>query len=142
VVYVGKLKAAAVAGGEVTYNKVAPIKTAVAKLDSEVGDAEKAAYHLVLVGGPCVNSLVADLKKAGKFEYGCADWPGENFALFEVIDDAFATGKVAVVIAGTRAEDTRLACSVAQNYDAYKDKLVGTKVKITGELKAPSIVPA
>jgi hypothetical protein len=141
-VYFGKMGAAAAAPGEVTYNKVAPIKTAVAKLDSEIGDAEKATYHLVLVGGPCVNSLVADLKKAGYFEYGCADWPAENFALVKVIDNAFNTGKVAVVIAGTRAEDTRLACSVMQNYDAYKDKLVGTKVKITGTITAPSIVPA
>jgi hypothetical protein len=140
-VYFGKL--GAVAPGEVTYNKVSPIKTAVAKLDSEVTAADKAAYHLVLVGGPCVNSLVADLKAAGKFDYGCADWPGENFAYFQVIDDAFTSGKVAVVLAGTRAEDTRLACSVAQNYDAYKTQFGNaTKVKITGTIAAPSITPA
>lgn len=123
--------------GAVTYNKIVPIRTTIAKLDSEVTDADKSNYNLVLVGGPCVNTLVADLAAAGTFDYTCDTWPGRDFALVKAIDDAYAPGKVVLVVAGTRAEDTRLATSAL-----VMDKLAGqtvSAVEITGTIAAPVI---
>ncbi|MBI4895460.1 MAG: S-layer protein [Candidatus Aenigmarchaeota archaeon] len=108
---------------------VNPIKTALAKLDSEVTSADKATKHLILVGGPCVNTLVADLNTAGKFPYSCKSWPARNFGLLQVVDDAFASGKVALVVAGTRAEDTRWVTSKLQMYDTAG--LSGTSKEFT-----------
>ncbi|MFH0837008.1 MAG: S-layer protein, partial [Candidatus Aenigmatarchaeota archaeon] len=96
---------------------VFPIKTALAKLDSEVTSADKATKNLILVGGPCVNTLVKDLSTAGKFSYSCDAWPARNFGVLQVVDDAFASGKSALVVAGTRAEDTRLVTGKLLAYD-------------------------
>lgn len=123
-----------------TVKEVVPVTTAVAKLDSEVTSSDKTGKHLVLVGGPCVNSLVADLNTAGKFAYGCADWPGRNFALVQVVDDAFATGKQVVVVAGTRAEDTRLASSVLQNYATKLSDVTASSVEVTGTALATATI--
>lgn len=100
-----------------TINQVVPITAPVAKLDTEVPatSADRTGKNLVLVGGPCANSLVADLATAGKFPYTCASWPGRNFGLLQVIDDAFASGKVALVVAGTTAVDTRNAAQKLQS---------------------------
>jgi len=142
IVYVGKL-GAAVAPGEVTYNKVAPIKTAVAKLDTEVTDAMKAAYHIVTVGGPCINKITAAAMNLTYPACGAASTIPENAAIIEVKDDVFTSGKVVVIVAGWEADNTRLACSVLQNYDAYKSQFgTAKKVKITGTIAAPSITPA
>jgi len=108
---------------------VYPIKTALAKLDSEVTSADKATKHLILVGGPCVNTLVSDLTTAGKFSYSCTSWPGRNFGLLQVVDDAFASGKTALVVAGTRAGDTRLVSGKLQAYDTAG--LTGTSQEFT-----------
>ena len=117
-----------------TYQVASPIKTSIAKLDSEVSDADKQTKNIILVGGPCVNTLVATLATAGKFDYSCANWPGENFALIKLVDDAFITGKTALVIAGTRAADSRDATTALQQFDVapYAGKLTGTKVKVVG----------
>ncbi|MBI5332617.1 MAG: S-layer protein [Candidatus Aenigmarchaeota archaeon] len=108
---------------------VFPIKTALAKLDSEITSADKATKNLILVGGPCVNTLVKDLNTAGKFPYSCEAWPGRNFGLLQVVDDAFASGKTALVVAGTRAEDTRLVTGKLQAYDTAA--LSGTSQEFT-----------
>ncbi len=107
---------------------VNPIKTSLAKLDSEVTSADKATKNLILVGGPCVNTLVADLNTAGKFPYSCKSWPARNFGLLQVVDDAFASGKVALVVGGTRAADTRMATSKLQMYDTAS--LSGTSKEV------------
>jgi protoporphyrinogen oxidase len=140
-VYVGKLGAAAPTGA--TYNKVSPIKTAVAKLDTEVTDAMKAAYHIVTVGGPCINKITAAAMGLTYPACGADSTIPENAAIIEVKDDVFTSGKVVVIVAGWEADNTRLACSVLQNYDAYKSQFgTAKKVKITGTIAAPSIVPA
>lgn len=136
-VYFGKKGAAATTGTTTTSDKVVTVTTDVVKLDTEVSDADKTNNNLVLVGGPCVNTLVASLAKDGKFDYKCEGgagtqpiWPGENFALVKVVQDAFKVGKVAVVVAGTRAQDTDLAALAIQS-----GKLAGnnaTSVKLTG----------
>jgi hypothetical protein len=142
VVGVGKAPASSggAVGGSVTTDKVLPITADVVKLDSEVVASDKTGKDLVLMGGSCINSLVADLASAGKFPYGCADWPGRDFGRAQVIEDAFASGKMALVIAGTRAADTDLAARVVQlgfpgATDAQK---AGTSVEITGSVSSPA----
>lgn len=134
--YFGTLGAAATAGS--TVHEVVPVTSAVALLDSEVTSTYKAA-NLILVGGPCVNTLVADLATAGKFGYTCTGWPGRNFGLVEVVDDAFTTGKFVLVLAGTRAEDTRMACHAVQQYDTLLKGKTATAVEVTS-LSATGIV--
>ncbi len=128
--YFGLTGAAATAAGTTTTSTVIPIRTDVVKLDTEVADPTAMNNNVVLVGGPCVNTLVANLATSGKFPYTCDSWPAENAAWVSVIQDAFQTGKVAVVVAGTRAQDTDLAALAIQS-----DKLLGknaTSVKLTG----------
>ncbi len=128
------------AGEGQTYKEFVPITGAVAKLDSELTTAAaRGAKHLILVGGPCVNQLVADLASAGKFPYSCDAWPGRDFGMIKVIDDAFATGKIAVVVAGTRAQDTRLASSVLQQYSTRLSGVTASTVEVTGTTEAPVI---
>jgi len=95
-----------------------PVTTALGKLDTEVTTSDKQTKNLILVGGPAVNSLVAELGNAGKHmtleEYRAE---GEGFAIIDYIEDAFATGKAALVVAGHSAEDTRTAANILQNYD-------------------------
>ncbi|NOZ81687.1 MAG: S-layer protein [Candidatus Micrarchaeota archaeon] len=127
------------AGGEVTTTggtteKVVPITTDVVKLDTEVREADKKNNDLILVGGPCVNALVAELASAGKFPYTCESWPAEDFGMVKVIEDAFTEGKVAVVVAGTRAPQTDLAARALQAGELEKEGVRDkTEVRIRGE---------
>lgn len=82
----------------------------IAKLDSAVSAADKEAKNLVLVGGPAANNLVKDLAAEGSTP-DLAYWT-ENLKgkfILQAIDDAFATGKTAIVVAGWAAEDTQAA---------------------------------
>lgn len=137
--YFGKL--AAVTAAEQTYNKIAAITSAVAKLDTEVGTAEK-AKNLVLIGGPAVNRLTAEAMGKNYPAYGAASGIPENAALIQVFDGAFTTGKVALVVAGWEADNTRLATSVLQNYDKYLKGVTASKVTVTGTTAAPVVTAA
>ncbi|MGC8812447.1 MAG: S-layer protein [Candidatus Aenigmatarchaeota archaeon] len=144
-VYMGKIGEITTAGG--TYNKVVSVLTPIAKTATEAGTEKTTTKAFVLVGGPCANPLVAELANAGllKDKNGvnltCDGWigTGRNFGLISVIDDAFGvTGKVALVVAGTRAEDTRLAAQYLQ-----ADKLKGSTAKaveVTGTSVATATV--
>ncbi|MBI4010157.1 MAG: S-layer protein [Candidatus Aenigmarchaeota archaeon] len=129
-------------GGEAptvgTTNKIAPITSAVAKLDTEVGSAEK-AKNLVLVGGPCVNKLTAEA--LGKTYPACGASSGitQDTALIQAVDGAFATGKVALVVAGWESDNTRLATSVLQNYGAHLKAVTASKVTVTGTVSVPVV---
>lgn len=108
--------------GTATSDKIVAVTADIVRLDTEVADSDKTGYDMVLVGGPCVNTLVADLAKATdanstvtKFPYTCESWPAKNVGLITLVKDAFATGKTALVIAGTRAADTDLASRVVQD---------------------------
>lgn len=102
--------------GTVTTDKMVKVTADIAKLDTEITDADKTEHDVILLGGSCVNKLVDELNKNGKFEYSCSDWPGKNIAIAQVINDAFSEGRVAIVIAGTTAEGTDLmARKVQQN---------------------------
>jgi hypothetical protein len=111
-VYFGKLGAAA--AGQ-TYEKYVPVTVPVAKLDTELTDADK-AKNLVVVGGPCVNKEAANALGLTYPACGAASTIPENAALIKVVKDYPATGKYTVVVAGWEAANTRTACSVIQQY--------------------------
>ncbi|MBI2582489.1 hypothetical protein HYV87_05175, partial [Candidatus Woesearchaeota archaeon] len=78
------------------------------KLDSEVADAK--AQNLVVVGGPCVNTVAAELLGSPA---DCTEGftPGKaRVKLFE-----HANGNVAMLVAGYSGADTRLAGKVVAN---------------------------
>ncbi len=108
------------AAGGTTVKEATPIKTAVAKLDSEVGTTEKSTKSLILVGGPAVNTLVTELAAANKTKD--VQWyrdNGKGTALVDLVSDAFATGKAALVVAGHSADDTRTVTSIMQDFGAH-----------------------
>ncbi len=116
-----------------TVKEAVPIKTAVAKLDTEVTNADKTGKGLILVGGPAVNTLVADLASQGKTKN--TQWyrdKGAGTAIIELVDNAFTSGKSALVVAGHSAADTRAAAAVVQNFDGNKDKLQGVRAVWSG----------
>jgi len=132
--YFGKKGAAAVTEGE-TIDKIVAITTPIAVLDSEVTSTHK-AKNLILVGGPCVNSVLAELATALTYDYTCDTWPARNFGFIKAVDDAFTTGKVAVTVAGTRATDTRTATEVLMKYDTLLTGETGSAVEVTAATSA------
>ncbi|MGC8993707.1 MAG: hypothetical protein ACP5JK_03010, partial [Candidatus Aenigmatarchaeota archaeon] len=68
---------------------------------------------------------------------GAAWTPGAAYV--KVIEDAFATGKVALVVAGTNAADTRLATSLLSQGKLADQTASG--VKVSGTVTAPTITP-
>jgi hypothetical protein len=129
-----------------TYKTYAPLSLPVAKLASEVTSADKTNANIVLVGGPCANSLVQALVDAGKLDASmtCAGGnPGPAWtpgaAYVKVIDDAFATGRIALVVAGTNAADTRLATSLLSQGKLADQTASG--VKVSGTVTAPVVTP-
>ena len=137
--YVGKAGGVVSGGTGGTTYTVLKITQAVAKLDSEVTATDRSNNDMVLVGGPCVNTLVADLNSAAKFPYSCGNWPGRNFGRIQAIADAFTSGKTAFVIAGTRAEDTTLATRIAQTgYPGATDsQKAASSTEVTGTVSSP-----
>jgi hypothetical protein len=127
-------------GGSVTTESVLPITSDVVKLDSEVTDADKANNDLVLMGGPCIDSLVQELADLGLFPYSCADWPGRDFGRIDVIADAFASGYTALVISGTRWQDTDLAARIVQTGmpGATAAQLAEGSIEVTGSVSSPA----
>ncbi len=141
--YVGKqTSTTTTTGGTVSYTSypAVPITSTIAKIDTDSDIATaKTAKHVILVGGPCKNTLVAELATAGKFAYSCTGWPGRNFGYINAIDDGFATGKVALVVAGTTATDTRVAASALQLFDTKLNTITGNKAEVTGSIGAPVV---
>jgi hypothetical protein len=111
-------------GGGGTYEEVQRIEVGSAVLDTEV--ASLTAQNAIVVGGPCVNNLAAQLMGnpadcAAGFEMGKA-----MIKLFE-----HDNGNVAMLVAGYSAMDTRRAARVVANYDSY-DNFAGTELEVTG----------
>ncbi|MCX6711827.1 MAG: S-layer protein [Candidatus Woesearchaeota archaeon] len=99
------------------------------KLNTEISDPTQ--YDLILVGGPCANPLVEQVTGLPT----CSGWtlgPGE--ALIKLVNNG---QKVALLVAGTDAIDTRMAAKVLQNYENYN--LETTEQIVTGTLNAPTI---
>ena len=95
----------------------------VAKVDSDVTAADKTNKNLILVGGPVVNSLTAALTDK-MADAGCDitnTAPGAGKGRVCVIDDAFTTGKYAVVVAGSDRKGTTAAAQLLQTLDTFTD---------------------
>ena len=134
----------------VTYNEAAPLTQSIAKLDTELIDTTTGAltdtaafsnYNIVIVGGPCVNALAWKLIKDGKLDanYTCggAAWTSGT-AYVIAVDDAFATGKIALLVAGTTRAETRLATDVLSQ-GKIPSTYTGSSAKITGTITSPTI---
>jgi len=110
------------AGEATTYNKIKSITSSVSVLDSEVTSVHK-AKNIVTVGGPCANTITAELANAGKLldkdgvQLTCTNWNAltRQFGIISAIDDGLTTGKVALVVAGSTRDETRTASSALQN---------------------------
>ena len=110
----------AAAAGEAT--GLVQIDVASAVLDSEVADWT--AQNVIVVGGPCVNTVAAELMGSPA---DCAAGFEEGKAKLKLFEDE----NVALLVAGYSADDTRRACTVLKNYADYADTLVGTEVEMT-----------
>jgi len=110
----------AAAAGEAT--GLVQIDVASAVLDSEVADWT--AQNVIVVGGPCVNTVAAELMGSPA---DCAAGFEEGKAKIKLFEDE----NVALLVAGYSADDTRRACTVLKNYADYADTLVGTEVEMT-----------
>lgn len=127
------------AGG--TVKSATPIKTALGKLDNEVTSADKSTKNLILVGGPVVNTLVAELATAAKTKDTA--WyrsQGSGTALIDYVADAFTSGKAALVVAGHSAGDTRAATGWLQDFGAHKSDLMGARVVLKNGVKSTTAV--
>lgn len=114
-----------------TVKEVIPITDSIARLDTDAAvEAAKGSKNLILVGGPAVNMLTYQALGFSDYTYGAASGVPENAAMIKAVDDAFGGGKVALVVAGWNAANTRAACSVLQQYDEYD--LSGSAVKVSG----------
>ena len=103
-------------------NMVAVEVVDATKLASEIADVQ--AQNLIVVGGPCVNRVAAQLLGNPA---DCTEGftPGEaRVKLFE-----HANGNMAMLVAGYSGADTRLAGKVVAN---RPDDLVGMEVVISG----------
>lgn len=112
-------------GGEsVSYTAVTGMGSLpnMARLDSEVTETTKSENHLILVGGPAVNTLVSDLVDSGDVDLSQLEGQSSG-ALLQTVDDAFASGQHALVVAGVAGSDTRAAARYIANYDTHSSAL-------------------
>jgi hypothetical protein len=113
------------AGGIPTYT-LSKLNVGAAKLDSEISDV--GANNLIVVGGPCANRISAQV--LGKTFPACGADSGIAAGTAIIKAVAQSSGKVALVVAGYDAVDTRRASRVLSNYDQYD--LSGSEVVVTG----------
>ncbi len=105
--------------------KVNPISPTAAVLDSEVTDPMD--KNLIVVGGPCVNTVAATLMGNPS---DCTAGFEQGKAIIKLFNHD--NGKVALLVAGYSAEDTRRAALALADYKDYADKLKGTEVIVSG----------
>jgi hypothetical protein len=109
-----------VTGGSV--EQAVQIKNSVSKMESEITTASL-DRDVVLLGGPCANSLVAELLEMSAVRGQCstdfvAEYPTEG--VITVVSNAFASGQKALVVAGVDRTATRnLAVKVMQGTVEY-----------------------
>jgi hypothetical protein len=107
VIGAGDATATASVGGAsgTTVDAAVVITSPVAKLASEI-NTDSLSSDLILIGGPCANSLLATLAETSDDIPSCADWDLTT-GLIKEVEDAFGSGQKALVVAGTTADDTR-----------------------------------
>jgi len=105
---------------------------AVARLDTEITD--KTATNMILIGGPCVNRLTAELTAQTYPACGTdvatalkVPLDGAQIALY---NNAFSGTKVAMTVMGTDATGTRAASEVLKRFAEFKAQLTGMSVNV------------
>ena len=109
-------------GGAMVSTVVQKIQVGAAKLASEVSNIN--SVNAIVVGGPCANAAASTLM--GNPEQCWAAIP-ENKAIIKLYESG---SRVALLVAGRSALDTRRACRVLANFDDYD--LSGMEVEVTG----------
>ncbi|MBW2996216.1 S-layer protein [Candidatus Woesearchaeota archaeon] len=97
-----------------------------AKLDSEVSSVS--AQNLIVVGGPCANTVAAEVMGVASTVPECLAGFEEGKAMIKLMDTG--AGKTAMLVAGYSAMDTRRATRVVANAGDYD--LSGDEVEVTG----------
>ncbi len=82
------------------------VATATAIMDTDVTDADRNTSNIIVVGGPCVNTLAAELLDV-EFPACGADsgWEEGDQVIDEYVGQ-FSSGNTALLVAGWAAEDT------------------------------------
>jgi hypothetical protein len=130
-------------GGKITYFETQPIAVGSAKLAGEVTNLN--AQNAIVIGGPCANDAAAELMGNPA---NCAEGFSSGKAVLKLYEHA--NGKVALLVAGGDAMDTRRASRVVANYEQWQDsgKLKGMEVEVVGtsftdiSVAAPAPKPA
>jgi hypothetical protein len=121
----GEVSTSAVEGVSGSAYSIAPVKSGIAMLDTEVGSSWRNG-NAIVVGGPCRNSVAAELmgnpaECTEGFTAGSA-----MIKLFEQSGD-----NVAMLVAGYSAEDTRRAATAVNKFRSYSG-FRGMEVKVSG----------
>jgi hypothetical protein len=107
------------------------LSVGASKLDTEINDVS--AQNLIIVGGPCANKVAAQVLGNTYATAGCANGFTANNGLIKAV--AQASGKVAIVVAGYSAEDTKRATKVLSDYEKYNLSLTpGTTYNIFSDM--------
>jgi len=140
-VAVGEEPVITIGGGstDVTYTESTQgdLLANAAWLDTEVTPSIKSDNNLILIGGPAINTLVADLSaQEGSTVWDLDTWRDgahDGMAQVVLVEDAFVSGKVALVVAGHSADDTRSASKAVATYDVapFSDKAATGVSEIT-----------
>jgi hypothetical protein len=113
------------ASGAIETVSIEKINVGAAKLDSEVSNVW--SQNLIIVGGPCANTAAADVM--GATGENCAEGFEEGKAMVKLYEKS---GKVAMVVAGYSAMDTRRATRVVADYEKYSSDMTGMEVEVAG----------
>ncbi|MEM0243031.1 MAG: hypothetical protein QXT34_01065 [Candidatus Aenigmatarchaeota archaeon] len=152
-VALGEVTEKVVGGGTIKKLDVQALQVPVGKFDTEVSTDSSLTKNLIVIGSPIVNRVAAALLNLpyGEFEptrdyyanigaYDPATDQGKGF--IQAFDNIFNSGKVAILVAGWRGEDTRLSGSVLQLYDKFLSDLNRNAVIIGGTRESPTFLPA
>jgi hypothetical protein len=82
------------------------VASATAIMDTDVTDAQKNTSNIIVVGGPCVNTLAADLLDVEFPACGADSGWEEGDQLIEEYISQFKAGNTALLVAGWEAADT------------------------------------
>jgi len=100
-----------------SYEAAYQITDPVVMLDNEVSATSSLPYDLILVGGPCANTVVASALSGEGIT--CANW-AYSTGIIKEVENVFSSGKKALIVAGTTASDTRsLAAQVLDGTMSY-----------------------
>jgi hypothetical protein len=124
-VYISPTEAVTSAYSTTTTSIVVPISVSAVKLDTEISSVT--SKNLVAVGGPCANSVVAELM-GNPSDCVAALGIESGQALIKLFENG---DNVALVVAGMDAMDTRLAAQILANWDDYDlsgDEMIATTV--------------